>query len=186
MNSNFSKKSGTTAIVLLITVCLIPAMAWAFGPGDGRSPDEGFAGRSHHRSALGIWQDPKLIQKLELTEEQVRQLRDADFNFREKQLILKAQLGSLHLQLDKAFSDDIVDNAAVLQLAKKISDIKGTMFIQDIESRLAIGKFLNPDQIHKLRLNDMHRGTRSPERGEKPLAGPHRMGSPDDRNPFEN
>ena len=185
MNSNFSRKLGTGVILLLITVCFIPAIAGAFAPGDERQ-DKGFGRKGHHRSALGIWRDPQMVQKLELTEKQVKQLRDADFIFRKKRLELKAQLDSFRLQMDKAFSDDIVDNAAVLQLAKKISDIKGEMFIQDIESRLAVGKLLNADQIKKLRLHDMHRKNQGPRHGEKHISGRHSIEKPDDKKRFEN
>ena len=154
MNSKLSEKFGTGVIVLLITVCFIPAMAGAFAPEDGRQ-DKGFVRKDHHRPALGIWRDPQMVQKLGLTAEQVKQLRDADFTFREKHLALKAQLDSLRLQMDKAFTDDVVDDTAVLSLAEKISDVKGKMFIQKIEARLEVGKPLNVDQIKKLKLYDM-------------------------------
>ena len=153
MNSKLSKKFGTGVMVLLITVCFIPAMAGAFAAGDGRQ-DKGFDRKDHHRPALGIWRNPQMVQEIELTTEQVKQLRDADFTFREKRLALKAQLDSLRLQIDKAFSDDIVDNTAILSLAEKISDVKGKMFVQKIEARLAVGKLLNADQIKKLELLD--------------------------------
>ena len=155
MNWKLSKTFGTGVMVLLITVCFIPAIAGASAPGDGRQ-DKGFDNKDHRQLALGIWRDPQMVQKLELTTEQVKQLRDADFVFREKHLELKAQLDSFRLQMDKAFSDDIVDNTAVLALAEKISDVKGKMFIQKIETRLAVGKLLNADQIKKLKLYDMH------------------------------
>ena len=155
MNLKLSKTFGTGVMVLLIMVCFIPAMAGAFTAGDGKH-DKGFDRKDRHRTALGIWRDPQMVQKLELTTEQVKQLREADFVFREKHLELKAQLDSFRLQMDKAFSDDIVDNTAVLALAEKISDVKGKMFIQKIETRLAVGKLLNADQIKKLKLYDMY------------------------------
>ena len=163
MNSKLSKKLGTGAVVLLITVFFIPAMAGAFAAGDGKH-DRGFDRKDRHRPALGIWRNPQMFQKLELSVEQVKQLRDADFTFREKRLALKAQLDSLRLQMDKAFSDDIVDNTAVLSLAKNIAGVKGKMFIQKIEARLEIGKLLNADQIENLKLHDLypkkqHRGS---------------------------
>ena len=153
MNSKFGKTIVTGVMVLLITVCFIPAMAGAFTAGDGKH-DKGFDRKDRHRPALGIWRDLQMAQKLELTTEQVKQLRDADFVFREKHLELKSQLDSLRLQMDKAFSDDVVDDTAVLLLAEKISDVKGKLFIQKIEARLAVGKLLNVDQIKKLRLHD--------------------------------
>jgi Spy/CpxP family protein refolding chaperone len=162
MNSKLSKKFDMVAIILLISVCFIPAIAGAFAPGDGRQ-DKAFDRKDHRRPALGIWRDPQMIQKLELTIEQVKQLRDADFTFREKHLELKAQLEDYRLKMDKAFSDDTVDSLAV---AEKISDVKGKMFVQKIEACLAVGKLLNADQIKKLELLDRCRKKQGRMQGE--------------------
>lgn len=170
MKSKLSKKFGTGIIVLLITICFIPAFAGAFAPGDGKH-DKGFDRKDRHRPVLGIWRDPQMVQKLGLTAEQVKKVRDADFAFREKHLALKAQLDNLGLQLDKAFSDDVVDNTAVLALAQKISDVRGKLFVQNIESRLALGKILNADQIKKLKLYGMHQRRKHPGPWEKSISG---------------
>lgn len=150
MNSKQIKKVGTGIIVLLISVSFIPALAGAFALEDG--PEKGIHRKGHNRSPLGIWRNPQLVQELQLTDDHVKQIRDADFSFREKCLALKAQLDGFHLQIEKAFSDEKVDNAAVLSLAQKISDIKGKLFIQEIEARLVVGKILNKDQMEKLKL----------------------------------
>ena len=166
MNSKFSKKLGTGVAVLLITVCFIPAMAGAFAPGDGRQGKR-FDRQGPHRPVLGIWRNPQMVQKLGLTAEQVKQLRDADFSFREKSLELKVQLDRLRLQMDKAFTDDVVDDKAVLSLAETVSNLKGKLFIQKIEARLAVGKILNTDQINKLKLNEMSPEKQNRKRGKK-------------------
>ena len=180
MNSKLSKKFGTGLIVLLITVCFIPAIAGAFAPGDGRQ-DKGIDRKGLHRSALGIWRNPHMVQKLELTAEQVKKVREADFTFREKQLPLKAQLESLHLKMDKAFSDDNVDNAAVLSLAEQISNVKGDLFVQQIESRLALGKILNADQIEMLKMHAMHQKRDDQRRGKNCTPKHHSAERPDDK-----
>ncbi len=76
MNSKLGKKISTGVMALLITVCFIPAMAGAAAPGEGRQCRE-FNMKGHHRPALGIWRNPQMVQKLELTTEQVKQVRDA-------------------------------------------------------------------------------------------------------------
>ncbi len=166
MNSKLSKKLGTGVIVLLITVCFIPAMAGAFAAGDGKH-DRGIDGKGRPRNVLGIWRDPLMAQKLGLTAEQVKDLRDADFTFREKCLELKAQLDSLRLQMEKAFTDDVVDDKTVLSLADKISDVKGKLFIQKIEARLAGRKLLNADQINQLKLYNMQKKRQGRKYGKK-------------------
>ena len=140
-----------------------PQIALALLPAGDPPP----AAEDRHRPALGIWRDPQMVQKLELTAEQVKQVRNADFTFREKRLGLKAQLDSLQLQMDKAFTDDVIDDTAVLSLAEKISGVKRKLFIQKIEARLEVGKLLNADQINKLELHDMQPKKQVRKHGKK-------------------
>jgi len=78
MNSNLKKKFFTGAMVFLVTVFFIPTFAGAFTPGNCTS-HKGFGMKRHHVSPLGIWRNPKMIQELGLTDEQVKGLREADF-----------------------------------------------------------------------------------------------------------
>ena len=161
MNTELRKKLGTRFMVLLITtslitLCAIPTMAGMPAPAEPWQ-ERGMDRPKHHRPALGIWRDPQIIQTLELSEKQVNQLRDADFTSREKQLELKAQLDRFRLQMDKAFSVDSVDDETVRQLAEKIAGVKGDLFVQDVESRLTVGKILSADQMDKLKLDRMDR-----------------------------
>ena len=161
MNTELRKKLGTRFMVLLITasfitLCAIPTMAGMPAPAEPWQ-ERGMDRHKHHQPALGIWREPQIVQKLELSEKQVNQLRDADFTSREKQLELKAQLDRFRLQMDKAFSVDSVDDEAVRQLAEKIAGVKGDLFVQDVESRLTVGKILSADQMDKLKLDRMDR-----------------------------
>ena len=154
MNFKLSKKFGTGIVILLMMVCSIPSTVGAFEHGEGMH-DKRIERKGHHRSELGIWRNPKLVQVLELSEEQVKELRDADFASRENCLELTAELDSLHLEMDKAFSENSVDRKTVLALAKQISDVKGKLFVQKIEARLTVGKILTKDQITMLKLHHM-------------------------------
>jgi len=142
-------------MVLLVTVFFIPAFAGAFTPGQCK-PDKGFGMKRHHVSPLGIWQNPKMVQELGLTDEQVKGLREADFAHREKRLQLKSKLDGLHLEMEKLFAADLVNESDILQLAQKISDLKGKLFVRRIESRLTVGKLLTADQLKKLKIFDLH------------------------------
>jgi hypothetical protein len=97
-----------------------------------------------------------MVQELGLTDEQVKGLREADFTHREKRLQLKSKLDGLHLQMEKLFSADPVNESDILQIAQKISDLKGKLFVRKIESRLAVGKLLSADQLKKLKMFDLH------------------------------
>ena len=170
MNSNLRQKFFTSAMVFLVTVFFIPTFAGAFTPGNC-TPHKGFGMKKHHVSPLGIWRNPKMVQELELTDEQVKGLREADFAHREKRLQLKSKLDGLHLQMEKLFSVDPVNESDILQLAQKISDLKGKLFVRKIESRLAVGKLLTADQLKKLEVFDLHHHAKH---GKKHGKGKHR------------
>jgi Spy/CpxP family protein refolding chaperone len=159
MNSNLRQKLFTGAMVLLVTVCFIPGSAGAFTPGHCK-PEKGFGMKRHHLSPLGIWRNPKMVQELGLTDEQVKGLRETDFAHREKRLQLKSKLDGLHLELEKLFSADPLNESDILQLAQKISDIKGKLFVRRIESRLAVGKLLTADQLKNLKIFELHHRAR--------------------------
>lgn len=165
-------KSGIGIMVLLITVCFVPAMAGAFGQGGGER-GKGFEEKGQHRLPLGIWRDPQMVEKLQLTDQQVGQLRELDFTQREKQLALKAQLDSLRLQIDKAFTDDDVDKASVRQTAEKIADVKGDMFVEKIDSRLAFEEILTAEQIDKLKQYRMNNNRKGMQQGKRQIKGRH-------------
>ena len=185
MNSKSSKKFGTGVMVLLITVCLIPALALAEASGDQRQ-SKGLEMKGHHGPVLGIWRNRQMVQKLELTENQVKQIRDTDFTFREKHLALKSQLDNFHLQMEKAFSNDRVDDTAILKAAQAISDVRGKLFVQNVESRLALGKILTADQIKKMNLYDMQPKRKGPEHCRKHKMQNGSMERPGDEKFFEN
>ena len=170
MNSRLRMKAGAGAMILLLAVIFAPTIAGAFGPGEG-GPKKGFAAKGKSRPALGLWRNPGLVQELGLTAEQVKQVREADFAFREKHLGLKAQLESLKLQMDRAISQEIDNDAAVLSLAEKISQVKGRMFFQKVESRLALRKILTPDQIEKLKIRAMKKNKHGRKVGRERMAG---------------
>ncbi len=179
MNSRLGKKIGTGIMAFLFAICFIPAISGAFAPGDGKQGG-GFHGEGHHGPALGIWRDSQMVQKLGLTQDQVKQIRDADFSFRERQLVLKAQLDGLRLQMDKAFSQDVVDDTAVLKTAQTISDVEGKLFVGKIEALLTLGKILNADQMKKLKLYDMYQKKKGMKQCLKQLSGRRFMEKVDD------
>ena len=151
MGPALRKKVGTSVLAVMITICCMPAIAGAFAPGDGR-PGQGFDQPNHGRLALNIWRSPRAIEKLKFTENQVRQLRDLDFSHREKVLPLKAQIEAAHLKMDKAISGDSVDRKLVLTLAKRTADLKGKIFVLDIEAHLIFEEILTADQRNELKL----------------------------------
>ena len=177
MDSKRGRAAGRSMLVLVMATFLmasgsLPAMAG----GSAKAAvwqTRGMERHKHYRSVLSIWQDPQLVQKLELTEEQVNKLRDAYFASREKRLELKAQLDRLGLEVDKVFSAETVDQEAVRRLARKIPDLKGDLYIQVIESCLSLGKILNTNQIDKLIQFSLPQKKQIPKAGRKGDARDH-------------
>lgn len=163
MKLKLNQKLNTSVMVLLILTFFIPALALAGTPGEQRQ-DRVVNMRGHHGPFLGIWRNLQIVQELNLTENQVRQIKDIDFSFREKHLVLKSQLDSAHLQLDKAFSNDSVDDTAILKIAQTVSDAESKLFVQTVESRLALGKILTADQIKKISLYHIQMNRKGPGR----------------------
>ena len=181
MRSHLGKGAVTVLMAVAITaIAVIPATAGWPSPADRRH-DRGMDQPMHPHAVLGIWRNPHMVQVLALKKDQVSQLRDADFAGREKQLKLKAQLDGLQLQMDKAVSADSIDEKAVLQLAGKIADIRGRLFVQHVESQLEAGKILSSDQLDKLKMMKEHHRREGPPKGKSPVSGgssAHQGGAP--------
>jgi Spy/CpxP family protein refolding chaperone len=137
------------SIMLLAMVSFIPAMATA-KPGKGIRNDRPFQG-IQHRSISGIWNHPQLAQELKLTDDQTEKLKNLDFAAQEKQMELRNQLEALGLKMRQAFAEETINDKNILSLAQQISEIQGNLFVQRIESQLAVGKVLDDDQLKKLK-----------------------------------
>lgn len=177
MNSNIRKKYIACVAVLLITVFLNPLSVMAFPLAMG-APLPRTEGELHRHSMppYDLWQNPKIAEDLRLTDEQVAEIKEADFAYREKVQNLRAELDRFDLKMEKAFSMEPVDEAMITQYAKEIADLTGKIFILNVESRLAFEKLLTPEQIKMLRA--LHQPPLFGKRGiplqERPLkeAGP--------------
>ena len=172
MRKLVKKKAGIGVMAILITICFVPAMAGAFAQRGGER-GMGLDGKGQHPSTLGIWRNTLMIEKLELTDGQVDQLRDLDFTHREKQQVLKTQLDRLRLQMDKAFTEVNVDKATVRKTAEKMADVKGSMFVEKIDSRLALEEILTDDQVDKLRQYRINKKRKGMQQGQRQMKGRH-------------
>jgi Spy/CpxP family protein refolding chaperone len=153
MKTTTSTKIGTVLMAVLLSAALIPAGSEACQKrGGGQGMNCGMKGGMGGGSPFGIWQNPQVVQDLELTPEQVRKLKEADFALRDKHLPLAADLERLRLEMDQAFAADPVDEKAVLVLTDKISALKGRLAAQQTEARLVMNKILTPAQTEKLKL----------------------------------
>lgn len=154
MKTRFNKKIATAVLAGMLTVSLLPMTANACRKGGGGGQGNGCAmkggqGGKHLNGLLGIWKNTKLTQELGLTDEQTNKLKDTDFATREKHQALRAEMNSLHLKMEQAFSQEKVDEDAVRKLTKKIAELKGKMIEQRTETRLLVQNLLTPEQLDK-------------------------------------
>jgi Spy/CpxP family protein refolding chaperone len=163
MKTRFNKKIATVVLAGLLTVSLVPMTANACRRGGGQGQGGGCAMKGgqngkHFGGSLGIWRNTQAVKDLGLSDEQVNKLKDPDFAAREQQQARRAELNSLHLKMDQAFSADTVDEDAVRALSKKLAAVKGQMIEQRIETRLVLQNLLTPEQFDKLNSLRGYRG----------------------------
>ncbi len=155
MKTRLNKKITTAVLAGLLTVSFLPMTANACRKGGGQGQGSGCAMKGgqngkHFASALGVWKNAQAVKDLGLSADQVGKLKHADFAAREKQQALRAEMDSLHLKMEQAFSADKVDEDAVRNLSQKIATVKGRMIEQRTETRLILQKLFTPEQHDKL------------------------------------
>jgi Spy/CpxP family protein refolding chaperone len=161
----------STAMIMIL-VFSIPVIAGQHE----RGRNDGYWGQGQKRHAMNysrLWEDPDVVKELGLSNEQVEKIKQADFSFREEHIKQKAELEQYRLELEKAFSSEPVEKAAVLKSAEKISDIRGKMFLSKTEYRLDLKSLLTPDQNKKL---DTCKKQRFGKYGKNKKQNEHRRG----------
>jgi Spy/CpxP family protein refolding chaperone len=139
------------AIFLLIGIFFVPAIASAYRQGPGKSErGMGMHGKKMQWTSFHIWNNPKIVEELGLSDEQIGELKEADFTMKEKHLELRSQLNRLNLEMEKVFSEKTVDEPKVLELANKMSEVRSKLFMDRIESKLKMTKILTGEQLMKL------------------------------------
>lgn len=167
MKTRFNKKIATAVLAGMLTISLIPMTANACrkgggGQGGGCGMKGGKNGK-HFSGFLSIWKNSQLTQELGLSDDQIDNLKNADFAAREKYQTLRADMDSLHLKMEQAFASDKVDEAAVRELSQKIAALKGKMIEQRVETRLIVQQLLTPEQRDKAKsLRSAGRGMNKP------------------------
>lgn len=151
MTTSIKQNFVRVAIFLLIGIFFVPAVSSAFRYGDGKCDrGMGMHGKKMQGTFFHIWNNPKIVEELGLSDEQIGKLKDADFAMKEKHLELRSQLNRLNLEMEKVFSEKTIDEPKVLELANKMSEVRSKLFMDRIESRLNMTKILTDEQLEKL------------------------------------
>ncbi|MCS6985717.1 MAG: periplasmic heavy metal sensor [Leptospiraceae bacterium] len=100
----------------------------------------------------GAWLDIEVLQKkLQLSEEQVKKLKEVNNRFHEKALHLHKSLRNLKKQMDEILESDVIDRAKAQMVVTDIHEKKKELHLLRLDHRLAIEELLNAEQKSKFR-----------------------------------
>ncbi len=165
------------ANLTLAALLMAGGAAWAQGPGSGPrmgGPDGG-PGFGMHRppmeDALGPrgahgrwWNDPALIEKLKLTDDQRKAMDAILLEHREKLIDLRAGVEKAELTMEPLMQDEHPNEGQILAQIDKVAQARAELEKANARFLLAIRSKLSPDQWKQLR---EQRSERMQRRGER-------------------
>lgn len=92
----------------------------------------------------------RLIDRLDLTAEQEDAIKDMRYEHQMQAAELRSKLTQNHLQLQKLFDEDNVDESAVMNLVEENNSIHNQLSKSRMEMRLKINSILTPEQREEL------------------------------------
>lgn len=158
-----------TTTVLLAALCGMSMVAaaqtcpWGVGPGPmgrpgmggpGPGPGPGMGQRLHARGQFlggNWWNQPRVQEALELTEEQTKTLSEANLALRKEQIDIRAQIEKTRLELEQALQADQLDEQNALTLAQSLGQLTGRQVELATRQRILATKVLTPEQKEKAR-----------------------------------
>lgn len=105
----------------------------------------------------GPWfEDRDFCKGLGLSESDVERIGSLHRENRKEAIRLKADLEVKEVELGELLKPDAPDEARAKAKAREISDLRGRMFLNDVEMRLQVRRMLTAEQEQKVR--EYHRG----------------------------
>lgn len=149
MKGTIVARAGLAVAGLLLAV---PVFAQGPGPGDG--PGMGMADHRppFERAFVGNgiqgrwWNNPRIIEKLKLTDDQRKQFDQILLEHRETLVDLRANLEKAELKLEPLVKDDQPNEAAILGQIDKVAQARAELEKANARYLLALRSKLTPDQ----------------------------------------
>jgi Spy/CpxP family protein refolding chaperone len=138
-----------------------PPMERAFGPQDG-----------HGR----WWNNPKVVERLKLTDEQRKAFDNILLEHREKLIDLRASLQKAELALEPLMGNDQPDEAKILAQIDKVAQARAELEKANAGFLLAIRAKLTPEQWKLIQAFRAERGARQDWRQRGPAGAPGQGG----------
>lgn len=164
------------AVAALLTAGVAGAQAPGVGPGFGehRPPMERALGpRGDHGH---WWNNPAMVEKLKLTDEQRKAMDSILLEHREKLIDLRANLDKAELMLEPMMRDDQPNETQILAQIDKVAMARADLEKANARFLLAIRGKLTPEQWKQLRTDHMNQMQRRGWGGEGRDRGPRGMG----------
>jgi protein CpxP len=185
-------KAGTVRRLTLVAAGIFAAVttmgAQGFGGGQGQKP--GMAGnrppmeRAFGPMANGWWNNPRIVERLKLTDDQRKAMDQILLEHREKLIDLRANLQKAELAMEPLMGADTPNDSAILAQTDKIVQARGELEKANARFLLAIRDKLTADQwkqIEDFRRNGGMQRWRDGDRrpgGQEPGGQFHRQGPP--------
>ncbi len=154
---------------LAIAGVLMAGSALAQGPGDGPGAGSGFEGhRPPFERAFGgqgiqgrWWNNPRIVERLKLSDEQRKAFDDILLPHREKLIDLRASLEKAELGLQPLIREDTPNEAKILAQIDKVAQARAELEKANARYLLALRSKLTPEQwkmVQDFRANDGQEG----------------------------
>lgn len=169
------KLLGGMKLITAMAAVVISTAAWSQMPGDGGGP------MGPHRPPMERsfgpppvmfqwWNEPKMIEKLKLTDDQRKQFDQILEAHKEKLIDLKANLEKAELPMHSLMDADQPDEAKIMAQIDKLVAARAALEKANASFLLAIRSKLAPEQWKQLKaMHDAHQS----------LGGPHEHRQPD-------
>ena len=153
-----------SAVLVVLTISGL-ALAQGAAPRDGRQGHDGSdrmqrgmnggshgAGAGHMEMLFGrMAENPELREKLGITDEQIQALRNKSFEFRKKQVDLRAELEKAGMDQARLMMEDDPDEDAIMAAVEKAGATKTALAKLQVRQMLLVKKTLTPDQVAAIR-----------------------------------
>lgn len=143
----------TNVLLTVAGVATICVASTVFGqpPREGRRAGGGEGMEGHEPLISRIVDNPKIAERLGLSDEQVDALRKESYSAREKEIKLRAELELAGLEQAKLLTSKEVDEDSLMQAVEKTGKIRTELAKLRVKQLLVIKETLSEEQLNQIR-----------------------------------
>ena len=102
------------------------------------------------RKGFKFWKSEKVVKKLDLSDEQIAELSEIDYQNQKAKIEINARLESAQLELEHLLSGDTVSEAETSALVDRIADARRDQVKLGLERQIKVRSILSAEQWKKL------------------------------------